>query len=183
MGRGGQGRAGRKLPSGESGGAAGSCQVCSLPPTLPEETEAGRLLRGNDSVGGSLTESCLLGPRSPAPQLPASGGLSSLRDWVHLRPGCTSLGTVRHHLLGPRDLDNQCLLVSALGISLTPPPPLSSPALYPSHWDKRQVPKGPDGLPRPGQPETQQLSRWLKDFSSHTTLSRVGRGASPLASL
>lgn len=136
---------------------------------------------GEMTQWGSLAESCLLGPRSPAAQLPASGGLSSLRDWVRLRPSCTSLGTVRHHLLRPWDLDNQCLLVSALGISLTPP--LSSPALYPSHWDKRQVPKGPDGLPRPGQPETQQLSRWLKDFSSHTTLSRVGRGASPLASL
>lgn len=90
-----------------------------------------------------------------------------------------SLGTVRHHLLGPHDLDNQCLLVSALGISLTPATELSSPVQYPSHVDKRQVPKGPDGLPHPGQPETQPLSRWLKDFSSHTTLSRVGRGPVP----
>lgn len=95
-----------------------------------------------------------------------------------------SLGTVRHHLRGLRDLDNQCLFVSALGISsVTSPTPsypvLSSPAQYPSQWDKGQVPKGADGLPRPGQPEIQQLSRWLKDFSSHTTLSRVRRGASP----
>lgn len=97
--------------------------------------------------------------------------------------GCMSLGTVRHHLLGPHDLDNQCLLVSVLGISLTPATELSSPVQYPSHVDKRQVPKGPDGLPHPGQPETQPLSRWLKDFSSHTTLSRVGRGGGPLASL
>lgn len=47
----GEGRAGSKLASGESGGAAEPCQTCSQPPTLPEETEAGRLLRGNDSVG------------------------------------------------------------------------------------------------------------------------------------
>lgn len=158
---------------------------------VPSHPPSPRKLRLASSIGemtqwGSLAESCLVGPRSPTPQLQASGGLRSLRDRVHLRPGCMSLGTVRHHLLRPHDFDNQCLLVSTLGISLIfppPPPPLSSPAQYPSHWDQRQVPKGPDGLPRPGQPETQQLSRWLKDFSSYTTLSRVGRGGSPLASL
>lgn len=122
---------------------------------------------GEMTQWGSLAESYLVGPRSLAPQLPASGGLRSFRDRVHLRPGCMPLGTVRHHLLAPHDLDNLCLLVSDLGISVTPPPPppaLSSPAQYHSHWDKRQVPKGPDGLPRPGQPETPAAEQMAERF-------------------
>lgn len=41
---------------------------------------------GEMTQWGSLAESCLLGPRSPVPQLPASGGLRSLRDWVAACP-------------------------------------------------------------------------------------------------
>lgn len=95
-----------------------------------------------------------------APQLPTSGGLRSLRDWVGLRPGCMSLAIVWHHLLEPHDLDNQYPLVSILGSHR---PPLSCLAQCPSfHWDKKQVPKGPDGLPAPpwpaGNPEAEQMA-------------------------
>ena len=61
-----------------------------------------------------------------------------------------------------------------------PQPPLAAqPRVLPlvrgkGHFPRRAGPPG--GVPGSPRPEIRQLSRWLEDFSSHATLSGVGKG-------
>lgn len=96
--------------------------------------------------------------------------LGSQLPWARSQAWPQVLG----HLLGPHGLGNQGLSGSVWG-------PAGCSVWCPSR--ARDTSPGEQVLlaacPTPAGPETQQLSRWLEDFSSHATQSGVGSGAGP----
>lgn len=144
--------------------------VPSYPPSLRKLRPAG--CPGEVTQLGSLAESGLIGPRSPAPQFPGFRGPA-----VPWKLGRSKARSCTPACLGPdpgaasvpqSGLRGPATATGLLNLGFFPP--LQGRGALP------QESKSSGGPPAPPRPETQQLSRWPEDFSSHATLSGVGKG-------